>query len=73
MAPRDERAGSEATSLVGSQRAGSPVSGSTQDLRQNAALQNLLCFSARYGGVLVSKIIKYKPVTCWVWETKFMP
>lgn len=47
MAPRDEQTGSEATSLVGSQRAGSPVSGSTQDLRQNAALQNLLCFSAR--------------------------
>lgn len=73
MAPRDEPACSEATSLVGSQRAGCPVSGSTQDLRQNAVLQNLLCFSAQYGGVLVSKIIKYKPVTCWVQDTEFLP
>lgn len=45
MTPRDEPACSEATSLVGSQWAGCPVSESSQDLKQKAVFQNVLCFS----------------------------
>ena len=41
---RDEPARSEATSLVWSQRARCPVNVNTEDLRQTAALKNLLCF-----------------------------
>lgn len=73
MTPRDEPACSKATSLVGSQRAGCPVSESTQDLKQNAALQNVLCFSAEYGGVLSPQILKCKPVTCWVLDVELKP
>lgn len=73
MTPRDEPACSEATSLVGSQRAGCPVCERTQDLKQDAVLRNVLCFSAEYGEGLFPQILKCEPVTFCLLDVEFMP
>lgn len=59
--PRDKPAGSEATSLVCSQRARCPAPGKTQDLRQTAALENLLCFFS-------SASEEFDSINCIFWE-----